>query len=169
MPRLSLLTLACVLAAGCLPSRATMYQTPASVDPSFAGTLPANVDYRILGPVTGKACGDMQELMFAAGGQKTFSGPVHPQILEAARYDALQQNPAADSLMFPRVMVENDGFKQCVTLTAKAFRVERMMAGGGVGSGPSAPDVAPAKPAPPPAVPAAGPAAPATTPAGQGQ
>lgn len=125
------------LGACTLPTRVTMYGTPSAVDPTFQSVAPAEVDYTILGPVSGQACGDLQDYLLASGGRQTWSGPVHPQVLEAARYDALQKNPEADNLMYIRAKIENDGYKQCVTVTGKAYRVERIRAGGGAAGAPT--------------------------------
>lgn len=158
MKRLALLT--AVLLGGCsLPTRVTMYGTPGAVDPTFLSVSPAEVNYTILGSVTGQACGDLQDYLLASGGRQTWSGPVHPQVLEAARYDALQKNPEADNLMYVRAKIENDGYKQCVTLTGKAYRVDRMQAGAGAAA---APAYASTRVASPPVPPAPTPVSPST-------
>jgi len=140
------------LAACALPTRVTMYGTPDGVDPTFRGVEAGVVDYEILGSVSGQHCGDLQEYLLASGGRPNWTGPVHPQIMEAARFDALQKLPEADSLMYVRAKVDNDGYKQCVTITGRAYRVLRMSAGNG-SSGSVAPDAPPAPPTPPVAAP----------------
>jgi hypothetical protein len=137
-----------------------MYGTPSAVDPTFQSVAPAEVDYTILGPVSGQACGDLQDYLLASGGRQTWSGPVHPQVLEAARYDALQKNPEADNLMYVGAKIENDGYKQCVTVTGKAYRVERIRAGGGAAGAPSYSPSRAAPPVAPPAPPAPSPSTP---------
>ena len=126
------------LLAGCLPSRTTMYETPRSFDPVFDGAHPASVEYVILGQTTGSACGNLQDYLLSGGAAKTFSGPVHPQILEAARFDALNKSPGADNLMFVRVEIKNEGYDQCATVTGKAYRVGRMQSGDGAPNAPAA-------------------------------
>lgn len=55
--------------------------------------------------------------------------------------------------MYVRAKVENDGYKQCVTVTGEAYRVERIRAGDGAAGAPTYSSTRTATPSPPPAPP----------------
>ncbi len=147
-----------MLLVGCMPTLTTVYRTPTSVDPTPQDLPPLNVEYEILGAVTGKACGNIQDYLLTGRGSVV---GLLPGIYEAARYKALETMPSADNLMYVRVMSENDGYDQCVTVTGRAYRVRRMAAGVDVHGVPAPPPVGapPVTTAPPPA---SAPAAPVT-------
>lgn len=152
-----------VVAAGCMPSRTTLYGTPPSTNPTVTQLYPAVVDYEILGSASARACGELQELALVGAGRGAgiTGGVAHPALYEAAKYQALEQLPGADNLMFVRMKVENEGYDQCVTVTGRGYRVVRLHTG--TTDDGHAP-LAGAPIATPPAEPIAPPAAPATPP-----
>lgn len=112
--------------AGCIPSTGTIYGTPASTNPTLGAGYPYEADYALVGNASGEACGDLQQLVMTYGTKLATVGAAHPVLYEEAKFKALESLPAADNLMYIRLKVVNDGFKQCVTLTGRGYQVTRL-------------------------------------------
>lgn len=137
---LAALALSLALGAGCAKAPIiTSYVTPDSPTPLPTNLYPTEVDYQLLGLVEGNACEDLEVLEKnpIESAAPLEPGMGHPWLYQAAKYDALTKAPDADNLTSIRVKVTQEGDRQCVTLTGRAYRVTglRSRSAGGVQSG----------------------------------
>ena len=129
---------ALLTSAGCAVHNPTAYITPPSPVSIPDTFYPAEVDYELLGLVTGSACADMAQLE-REGAKETRAivpGTGHPAVYQAARYDALEKAGDADNLASVRAKVTWENGKECVEVTGRAYRVTGMRSVAGAEGGP---------------------------------
>jgi hypothetical protein len=111
--------------SACQAPKVNRFSTPVSTDPPLTNPYPYEAQYEILGIGTGQACGDLRDLQVASmtGGKSDSPGAGSSLLYQQAKYLAIEQIPNADNLLFVRVKAENDGWKQCVTVTGRGYRL----------------------------------------------
>ena len=116
---------ACLLAStACVSAAQKRYASPITPVTDVAQLYPAEIEYELLGPATGKACAMLRDLPIELPQlfQKERSVG-HVLLYEHAKYDALGHVPNADALLEVRGVAETHNGEECVTVTGRAYRI----------------------------------------------